>query len=186
MTGTDSVALQEVIVHKIGNPTRGEEIQLSQEALRIEDEIVSRLLTRYFLGAFNENELYQFTHLSDLALNEVYTYVGRMFEERNSFIEQSKLLAQFLYSKSTHARVKEGELYIARFDKVPFEKGFIEAIGLFKSEHKETFLKIFPRDNNWEMTQEEGININKLDKGCLIFKTNTAEGFKVCVVDNTN
>jgi hypothetical protein len=186
MTGTDSVALQQVVIHKVGNPTRGEELQLSDEPLHIEDEIVSRLLTKYFLGPFNENELYQFTHLSDLALNEVYVYVCRMFEERDSFIEQSKLLAGFLHSKSTHSRVKEGELYIARFDKVPFENNFIEAIGLFKSESKETFLKIFPRDNNWELTHEEGINIHKLDKGCLIFKTDTAEGFKVCVVDNTN
>ncbi|WP_315817899.1 nucleoid-associated protein [Paraflavitalea speifideaquila] len=36
------------------------------------------------------------------------------------------------------------------------------------------------------MIQEEGVNINKLDKGCLIFNTNTVEGYKVCVVDSTN
>ncbi len=186
MTGIDSIELQQVIVHQIGNPTRGEELQLSAEPLVIEDEIVTRLLTRYFLGAFNENELHQFTHLSDLSLNEVYTYVRRIFEDRDSFVQQSGLLAQFLYSKSTHSKVKEGELYVALFDKVPFEKEHIEAVGIFKSETKETFLKIFPRNKQWELTQEEGININKLDKGCLIFKTNTTDGFKVCVVDNTN
>ena len=121
MTGIDDVELQQVIVHKVGNPTRGEELQLSDERLTIEDEIVTKLLTRYFLGAFNENELHQFTHLSDLSLNEVYTYVSRIFENDTNFIEQSGLLAQFLYSKSTHSKVKEGELYIALFDKVPFE-----------------------------------------------------------------
>jgi hypothetical protein len=186
MTGIDDVELQQVIVHKVGNPTRGEELRLSEETLTIEDEIVTKLLTRYFLGAFNENELHQFTHLSDLSLNEVYTYVSRIFEDGNSFIEQSTLLAQFLYSKSTHSKVKEGELYVALFDKVPFEKDHIQAIGIFKSETKETFLKIFPREKQWELTQEEGININKLDKGCLIFKTNTMDGYKICVVDNTN
>ena len=125
MTGIDGVELQQVIVHKIGNPTRGEELQLSADLLIIEDEIVTRLLTRYFLGAFNENELYQFTHLSDLSLNEVYTYVSHIFENRNSFVQESSLLAQFLYSKSTHSKVKEGELYVALFDKVPFEKDYI-------------------------------------------------------------
>ena len=143
MTGIDGVELQQVIVHKIGNPTRGEELQLSAEPLIIEDEIVTRLLTRYFLGAFNENELYQFTHLSDLSLNEVYTYISHIFENRNSFIQQSSLLAQFLYSKSTHSKVKEGELYVTLFDKVPFEKDYIQAIGIFKSETKETFFENF-------------------------------------------
>lgn len=186
MTGIDGVALQKVIVHKVGNPSRGEELQVSDKPLALDDEIVTKLLTRYFLGPFNENELYQFTHLSDLSLNEVYTYISRAFENPESFVEQSGLLAQFLYSKSTHSKVKEGELYVALFDQVPFEKDTIQALGIFKSETKETFLKLFPRDKDWELTQEEGININKLDKGCLVFKTSTAEGFKVCVVDNTN
>jgi hypothetical protein len=186
MNGIDNVELQKVIVHQVGNPTRGEDLRLSADTLQIEDDMVSRLLTHYFLGAFNENELHQFTHLSDLFLNEVYTYVSRIFEDRGRFIEQSVLLAQFLYSKSTHSKVKEGELYVALFDKLSFEKEYIQAIGIFKSETKETFLKIFPRENQWELTQEEGININKLDKGCLIFKTNTSDGYKVCVVDNTN
>src|SRR4051812_38123958 len=186
MTGIDSVQLQQVIVHKIGNPSRGEELKLSVDALTLNDEIVRGLLTKYFLGAFNENELYQFVHLSDLKLNEVYTYVARIFEDPNSYIQQSSLLAQFLYSKSTHNKVKEGELYVVRFDHVPFEKEYIQALGIFKSETKETFLKVFPHGHNWEVIQEEGININKLDKGCLIFKTDTANGFKVCIVDSTN
>lgn len=186
MTGIDDVALNKVIVHKIGNPSRGEELRISDRLLTIDDEIVGQLLTSYFLKPFNENELYQFTHLSDLSLNEVYTYISRVFENPETFIDQSALLGQFLYSKSSHSKVKEGELYVALFDKVPFENETIQAIGIFKSESKETFLKLFPRDKDWELTQEEGININKLDKGCLVFKTNWAEGFKVCVVDNTN
>ncbi|MDR0604368.1 MAG: hypothetical protein LBG80_08720 [Bacteroidales bacterium] len=33
---------------------------------------------------------------------------------------------------------------------------------------------------------EKGININKLDKGCLIFNTERENGYIVAVVDNTN
>ncbi len=119
-------------------------------------------------------------------MNEVYAFVRKIFEERESFIQQSALLAQFLYSKSTHVKVKEGEFYVVMFDDVPFEGDFTRAIGLFKSETKETFLKVFQHGQSWEVIQEEGVNINKLDKGCLIFHTNTNEGFKVCVVDATN
>lgn len=186
MTGIDSVQLEKVIVHKVGNPSRGEALKLSVNALTLNDEIVRGLLTKYFLGPFNENELYHFTHLSSLEMNEVYNYVRAIFEDRDSFMQQSALLAQFLYSKSTHAKVKEGELYVVLFDNLPFEGEYIQAVGIFKSETKESFLKVFPHGQSFEVVHEEGININKLDKGCLVFRTNTAEGFKVSVVDNTN
>lgn len=186
MTGIDGVQLQQVIVHKVGNPSRGEDLKLSMNPLTLNDEIVSKLLTKYFLGPFNENELYHFTHLSDIDMNEVYSFVRKIFEDRESFTQQSALLAQFLYGKSTHVKVKEGEFYVVLFDDVPFEGDFTRAIGLFKSETKETFLKVFQHGQSWEVIHEEGVNINKLDKGCLIFHANTNEGFKVCVVDATN
>jgi len=186
MTGIDSVQLQQVIVHKIGNPTRGEELKLSANALVLNDDAVEKLLTKYFLGAFNEQEQYHFTHISDVNMNEVYSYVSAIFADAKSFAQNSALLAHFLYSKSTHVKVKEGEMYVAQFNNVPFGNEYIEAIGIFKSETKETFLKVFPHGQSWEVIQEEGININKLDKGCLIFKNNKENGYTVCVVDATN
>jgi hypothetical protein len=186
MTGLDSVQLKSVIVHKVGNPTRSEELRLSQNILTLNDKLVGGLLTRYFLGSFNENEHYHFTHLSDVNLNEVFTYVTKIFEDPASFVETSALLAAFLYSKSTHVRIKEGEMYIAIFDQVPFGTEYKQAVGIFKSESKETFLKVFPHGQNLEVISEEGININKLDKGCLVFKNNKEEGYTVCVVDSTN
>lgn len=186
MTGIENASLSKVIVHKIGNPTRAEDLKLSVQPLILNDGIVRSMLTRYFLHAFNDNELYRFTHLSDINLNEVYHYTRQIFENGDVFVEQTHLLARFLYSKSTHVKVKEGELYVALFDKIPFEGGETEALGIFKSESRETFLRIFPHGQNWEIIQEEGININKLDKGCIVFKTHTSEGYKVCVVDNAN
>lgn len=186
MTGIDHVALKQVIVHKVGNPTRNEELNLSVFPLTLNDEAVSGLLTRYFLSPFNENEHYHFSHISDLAMNEVYTYVKELFEDPEAFTEQSHKLANLLYSKSTHVRVKEGELYVAMFDNVMLNNDTHKAIGIFKSETKDTFLKVFPHGQSWEVIREEGIDINKLDKGCLIFNTNQNEGYTVCVVDKTN
>jgi len=186
MTGIDNIVLQQVIVHKVGNPTRNEELKLSTHPLTLNDSMVKDLLARYFLSPFNENEQYRFTHLSDLEMNEVYVYVKELFDNPKSFTKQSQKLATLLYSKSTHVRVKEGELYVAMFDKVMLENEEHRAIGIFKSETKETFLKVFPHGQGWEVIQEEGIDINKLDKGCLIFHTNQNEGYTVCVVDKTN
>lgn len=186
MIKTDSISLSSVVLHLTGNPTRGDELSLSDKALEIEDEITEKLLLRYFIGSFNENETYRFTHLSDLALNEVYSYVSALFENSDTLLEKSQQLAEFLHSKSTHVKVKSGEFYVALFDNVPFEDTTVKAIGLFKTENKETFLRVSHRSKQWHISQEDGINIAKLDKGCLIFHTHTHEGYKCCVIDNTN
>ena len=49
---------------------------------------------------------------------------------------------------------------------------FVNAVGIFKKRNKETFLKVFEHGESWEVIGEEGVNINKLDKGCIIFNTN--------------
>ena len=54
MTGIDSVVLKQVVVHKVGNPTRGENLTLSENALTLNDEVVQGFLKKYFLAAFNE------------------------------------------------------------------------------------------------------------------------------------
>lgn len=51
MTGIDSVKLDKVIVHKVGNPTRGEEMRLSQNELTLNDEIVKNS-TGYIFPVF--------------------------------------------------------------------------------------------------------------------------------------
>ncbi len=185
MTGIENVVIKKAIVHKVGNPTRGEALKLSASALTLNDAMVQKILLRYFLGAINQEELHSFTHLSDLKLNEVYNYVSAIFNAEDDFIKQSENIAQFLYSKSTHVKVKEGELCIVHLEQVPFENELVSAIGIFKSENKETFLKVLQHGQSLELVHEEGINTTKPDKACLVFKTAAAEGYRVCVIDHT-
>ena len=186
MTGIEQVIIKTAIIHKVGNPTRGEELKLSSNALTLNDPIVQQMLSKYLLGAINENELYQFTHIHELGLNEVYNYVSAIFKDDDELILNSNKIAEFLYSKSTHVKVKDGELCVAYLEKVPFENELVSAIGIFKAENKETFLKVLQHGQSLELVQEDGINVSKPDKGCLIFKTAKAEGYKLCVIDHTN
>ncbi len=186
MTGIENVVLKKAIVHKVGNPTRGEELQLSTNALTLNDPIIQQLLLKYFLGSINENDLYNFVHPDDVNLNEVYLYVKDIFHKPEDLVSKSHKLANFLYSKSTHVKVKEGELCVVYLEEVPFENNLVPAIGIFKSENKETFLKVLQHGKSLELVQEDGINVNKPDKGCLIFKTDATEGYKLCVIDHTN
>lgn len=186
MTGIENVIIRQAIVHRVGNPSRGEEIKLSENPLTLNDPFVRKLLTKYFLGTINENDLYQFTHLSDLHLNEVYNYVTAIFDKEEDFVRQSYYTAQFLYNKSTHAKVKEGELCVVHLGQVPFNDGVAEAVGIYKAENKESFLKVFQHGESLEVITEDGINVNKPDKACLVFKTEKEDGYRVCVTDHTN
>ena len=95
-------------------------------------------------------------------------------------------LAKHLYEKSTHPKIKGGEFYTVYFKDCILDGETVDAIGLFKSENKDTFLKVFPTNEGFGIESEKGININKLDKGCLIFNTEKENGYVVAVVDNTN
>ena len=62
----------------------------------------------------------------------------------------------------------------------------VDAVGLFKSENKDTFLRVLREGGNFNLESEKGINIKNLDKGCLIFNKERESGYVVAVVENTN
>lgn len=121
-----------------------------------------------------------------MVLNEVYTYVSKIFDEPKQLYEQSVNLAKHLYEQSTHPRIKGGEFYTVYFKDCIFDGETLDAVGLFKSENKETFLKVLRENGSFNLVSDKGINIKKLDKGCLIFNKNRENGYVVAVVDNTN
>lgn len=181
----DESGLNALALHKVGNKSADEGVVISGKLLEISD-IVKPLLLQYFLSPFRGDELYNFTHPSDLELNEVFHYATAIFENPGCMLDQSGNLAQYLYRHSTHPKIKTGEFYVAYLRNCWFNDELMDAIGLFKSESKETYLKIYPVSDSYEIGHDDGININKLDKGCLIFNTGREEGYVVAIVDNLN
>ncbi|WP_374166505.1 nucleoid-associated protein [Arcticibacter sp. MXS-1] len=182
-------SLGQLSIHRVGNKSQEEFYVLSDHPLKIEDEILNNLLMQYFLKPFEKvNEVYHFMHSSDnLDLNEAYHFATEMFEAPDSFHENSQQFARFLYEISSHPKIKAGELYVGMFHNVQIEGELLDAIGIFKSETKETFLKVYPEQNGFSVGYEQdAINIQKLDKGCLIFRTGKDDGYKVVVTDQTN
>lgn len=179
-------SLAELSIHRIGNKSQDEFYVLSDQSIAIRDITLSNLLQTYFLGPYEKvNEVYRFIHPNgDLNLNEAYHFAAEIFANGETFHENSKELAKYLYDVSGHPKIKAGELYVAYFENVQIEGELQDAIGIFKSENKETYLKVFPEKDGFGLSyEEEAININKLDKGCLIFNTEKEEGFKVAVID---
>lgn len=182
-------SLNQISVHKVGNKAQDEYMVLSEQPLGIEDEMLKNLLMTYFLKPFEKvNEVYRFTHATnDLALNEIYHFAKKAFESGSNFHEISQQMTRHLFDVSTHPKIKSGEVYIVNFESVQIEGQLHRAIGIFKSETKETYLKVYPDSGGFFLSYErEGINIQKLDKGCLIIDTESEEGYKVVVIDQTN
>lgn len=177
--------LQQLIVHHVGNKSDEEGIKTSKSETNIDDEIKS-LLKQYFLKPFKPEMFYQFQHSSDLALNEICHYASSIFSDPDSLYLQSINIAKHLYDCSSHPMIKSGELYICYFEECVIEDEICDAIGIFKSENKETYLKVYPNQGDYTIEKQEGININKLDKGCLIFNTEKEDGYKVAIIDSTN
>ena len=178
--------LQRLIVHKVGNKVSDFTLVISQKEIQNFDEALSGMLMHYFFTPFKGDSFYNFTHPTDISLNEIYTYCSSIFDDESQFFSMSEAIAKHLYEMSDHPNIKEGELYVTLIKDVIVDAEVCDAIGIFKSENKETFLKVSQGADGLEVGSENGININKLDKGCIIFNTEREGGFKVCAVDNTN
>lgn len=182
-------SLELLSVHRLGNRAQGESCIFSEQAQNISDEVLRSLLIRYLLSPFERsNEIYRFSHSSgDLKLNEIFHFSSEIFSDVNSFHELSKNIAKYLYDCSNHPKIKAGELYISKIRDVNLEGEFFDAIGIFKSESKETYLKVSLQKSGFALSYEEdAINLQKLDKGCIIFNTEKEEGYRVVLIDQTN
>ena len=176
-------------IHKVGNKLLDENLTLSQQPVEIEDEVLDDLLKNYFLKPFEKvNEMYRFNHpTGDLNLNEVFHFAEMVFDNNEEFHNSTEQIAKHLYDISNHPKIKSGELYVCYFKQLHIEGELLDAIGIFKSESKEPYLKIIQKVKEFEIGYEqEAINIKRLDKGCLIFNTEKEEGYRVAIVDQTN
>lgn len=176
--------LSKIIVHRVGNHINQEALILSSEELQLEDD-VKELLSDFFLKAFKSEEQFQFYSDSYLVNNPVYSSVAEIFEDRDKFLWESENIAKHLYEITENPRVQSGEVFICYFESEEnTDANKIDKIGIFKTENKNPFLKIFPQNESFEIEKDFGIGLSKLDKGCLIYDNFKETGFAVSVVDN--
>ena len=176
--------LSALAIHKMGSKTEEEGVRISRELFPLTDEDLVLTLRNYFLDPFEPLEFFRFFHSADLALNEMFTYCGDIFEDPDSFLTQSIHIVQHLYEASNHPNIKRGEICVAYFDNIIIEDEMVEAIGIFKSENKETFLRF--DDDSFNLDVIEGISTKRMDKGCMIFNTEGEDGFRVLSVDRAS
>ncbi len=177
MIHISEATLQALTVHKVGNHVTGGECVLSDKVFtQLKGEVVSPLM-HYFFTPFKGDSFFHFEHAVDLNLNNVFLQCSKVFDDDRYFGEASREIAKTLFHSQEHPNIKDGELYVALFRDVIVETEVCDAIGIFKAEQRETYLDM--------LNINRGVNIDKLDKGCLIFHTERENGYKVCVVDKS-
>ncbi|HBF87523.1 MAG TPA: hypothetical protein DDX39_02685 [Bacteroidales bacterium] len=186
MLDFSEVCLQNIVVHNVGNKSAESGIRFSKSEFNIENQAVKDILLKYFLSSFNADNFYNFFHDTDINLNEIFSYTSKIFENSENLYEQSVNIAKHLYENSNHPKIKGGEFYIVYFSNCVVEGELVDALGFFKSENKDTYIRVYQRGENFEVDYENGININKLDKGCLIYNTEKNHGYKISIVDSYN
>lgn len=172
-------------IHRVGNKSRNENLFLSAQPYKMEDELTP-LLKEFFLKPFRDKEenYFQFVHEADLEFHELNNLVTQVFEAPEQIHEVSKKIATHLFEQSTHPHIKSGEVYVAYLENLQMDNEKVHAIGIFKSELKQDFLQFSEKENQLDAILMQGINLNRLDKGTLIFNTKKEEGYKILSVDN--
>ena len=165
--------INKIITHKIGNKLQDEGYELSIETSELDEESEEYYL-KYFLEVLRTDEKYRFTHPTDVDSNEVMNISLELFDG-GDFIKLSQDIAKLLYAHSDHPKISAGVLNVVSFSNVAYSNNRCEAIGIFKSESDVPFLKLDQGNTKYALSHQTGYELNGLDKGALIIKTENDE-----------
>jgi len=180
----EQTSIKKISVHFVGNKSEDGPLIFSEKNLEI-DDVLNDTLTDFFLQKFlKTQETYHFNHASSLQYNEVYNYSKEIMYNKDDFHNITKKIAQQLFDCSEHPMINAGEIYICYFEQIAINDQYVNAVGIFKTENKNGFLEIDNEENDFQIVYKEGIDINKLDKGCIVLDIEEADGYQVYIVDN--
>lgn len=187
MENFKTAVIKSLIIHKIGNPVNGGEIILSDKTIDVSDETLQDILKSFFVGGLkNTFEYFQFKEEKNKEMNILNNECRIFFENRNNIVPFSQVVANHLFEQSQHPKIKDGELYVVHFHYCHIDDKQVDAIGIFKTESKDKFLKINVSKGQIDFNLDEGISLGKIDKGCVVYNINEDKGFKLHIFDNTN
>lgn len=173
--------ISKMIVHMVGNKDKKEGVSFSE--VELDFKVAEHDIKEMIGKSFSLDNLCEFYFESTLDLNPIYTFIKTIFSNPDRFIEQSNFIAKILYEKSTHPKIKAGELSIIYLTNCVFDEKNVNAIILFKSENKQTVMRYNRTDDGFSVEKSDVISLSKIEKGCLILDIEEDSGYKVAIVD---
>lgn len=184
MIDTSATSIQSISIHHVAVNVDDSGVQYSTNPVNVDTDNLHENLLQYFLSSFKMPEFFNFRMPEDnLELNPIGNIASQVFNNPGSIHEHSKNIADHLYLKSMHPKIKSGDILVCYFDDVLIEDELVSAIGIFKNEEKDSFLKLIKNGPDYSIKVDQGIAVSRLQKGCLILNTEKEEGFKVCIID---
>lgn len=181
-----TATISQLSLHEVGNKNNGEQLYATSESITPSSDDLLDAFQHYFLTPFAQPIFYEFTSSTDNAnLNPVFQFAAEIFEHPSAFHINSINIAKHLYEATQHPNIKAGDLFVAYISHCMVNNVITDAIGIFKSEQKDPFITAERKGKQYKVNLERGIQIDKLDKGCLIFNIDKETGYKVCSIDKT-
>jgi len=183
--------IKNLSVHQVGNKLRDEFYVLGEPFLPAKDQVdeLNNILLKFFCQGFMQvNDVYRLFHPNgDLKCNEVCYYVSKFFDSMIDLHELSVELTKYLYETSCHLKIRSSDFYVVHFTDIQFEGELFEAVGLFKSYSKTNFLQVNSDSIGVEFKiTRDAINMDSIDEGTLILKSEKDLGYKVLFVNSKN
>lgn len=180
----NSSAVTGLVLAKVGNPQRDEPLQTSKDVFKVDQED-REILTALFLKPFKNLIAHRFQHHSSLDKHEMNLLATAIFAAPGGLLEKGCDIARRLYSKSNHPNIKSGDLCISLIDDIEVEGQMTNALCILKSESVVPFLSISTEDGDLKLHTAQGINPEKIDKGCLILNHWPEKGYYVLTFDRS-
>jgi hypothetical protein len=157
----------DVFIHRIGNKIFDEGKFIAETPASFDEGNQSTLKHMFLSGFAKTNFAYKFINPNSVVNTAVF---GLGIPDH----VRSATIANHLYETSDHPKIKCGELFTVEFANVQYRGDLHSAIGIFKSENKETFFKSQPSEGSFIINFEnQGVSIDRLDKGALILDNGT-------------
>lgn len=173
-----------LVLAKVGHPQRDEPLQTSKEVFKIAEDDQDAL-TAIFLKPFKNLTAHRFSHHSSLDQHEMNAYSAAIFASEDGLLEKGCDIAKRLYAKSNHPNIKSGDLCISLIKDIEINGEMTSGLCILKSESVVPFLSISTRDGDLELHTEQGINPERIDKGCLIINHLAQKGYHVLTFDRS-
>ncbi len=180
-------SIKNFVAHYVGNKSVDGTLKLTKNVGAPSGSEDAEILTKHFLEPFKEvDALYNFSHEIEVGLNDVYHVAQSIFRDNDTLINGSLSLAQILFNKSLHPQINPGDFFCVLFNDCIIEGEVVQALGLYKFENKQTFIKSDYGNGILSYAIEKGFTQGKVDKGALIININEGKGYKVMVIDKKN
>ncbi|MGL5042794.1 MAG: nucleoid-associated protein [Culicoidibacterales bacterium] len=178
--------VEKLVVHHVGAVAQEEGYFLSKNVISDISEIFNEQLQEIFLAVFSKNDIYHFTHENELKFNQLHVYAHNIFADAANFLEYSEGIVRNLYAVSGHPNIKSGDLWVIHLSNCVFDGSTTDAVGIFKVEDKDFFIKNDFVVDEFSVSSDSGITRKNVEKGCLIFDAQFALGHRVLTIDRLN